>query len=517
MALKKRISYRYRTFIPLVITVWVMIIAFAIWQYNNIRDNQKNQIRAQLNMISARIIDQYENDTDVTGFIDFITRYYRDSEEYSNIRLTLYKDGFAIKNFGEPIPLVREDFSKFQGLNSGASDALLMRNSDLDESENEDFIRDDPDGEAIEIIHSENGDLKQKYLFTSSVSNDGRLLVYAMLPINNLDSADFFHTNTFLIALLIVAVALTIFAFVSSHYIGRNLESLNEFARRTAEGKPIGDYKFTHDEFGDISRRIVQLYEQTVESANRATEEHIVALNAIEERARSKRQLTNNINHELRTPIGVIKGYLDTILDTPEMDEESRTHFLRKAQEHVNRLTQLISDVSAITRLEEGSDLINREELNFHDLVFTVANDLNDSGALKGLTFEYDIPLDCYVFGNYNLLAGMITNLAKNAGNYSKGTVCELFVASEDDNFYYFVFRDNGVGVGEEHLPHLFERFYRVDSGRARKAGGTGLGLPIVNNTVLVHGGEISVHNREDGETGLEFRFSLQKFPEALS
>lgn len=492
----------------MVITVWVMIIAFAAWQYNNIRENRVAQIRAQLAMISARIIDQYENDLDVTSFLDFITKYYRDNQEYTNIRVSIYKDGFCIKTYGEPIRLSRDDFAKAKGMQRGLSDAVLL-DSDFEAN---DLILTEGDGFATEFIKTENGEEQIQNYYSSSVSNDGRLLVYTMLPINNPTGDSFFKTNAFLVALLIVAVGLTIFAFVSSHFIGRNIESLNEFARRTAEGKPTGEFVFTHDELGDISKRIVQLYEQTVESAQKASEEHAIALNAIEERARSKRQLTNNINHELRTPIGVIKGYIDTILENPDMDAESRTHFMRKAQEHVNRLAQLISDVSAITRLEEGGDLINREELNFHDLVYTVASDLNDSGALKDLEFDYNIPMNCVVYGNYNLLSGMITNLAKNAGNYSKGTICELFLSGEDENFYYFTFRDDGVGVGFEHLPHLFERFYRVDSGRARKAGGTGLGLPIVRNTVIVHGGEITVQNRQDGSTGLEFNFSLQKF-----
>ncbi len=191
------------------------------------------------------------------------------------------------------------------------------------------------------------------------------------------------------------------------------------------------------------------------------------------------------------------------------MDDCSRTHFLRKASEHVDRLVNLIADVSAITRLEEGGELISTEELDFHDIAYTIANDLKETGVLGSMTFRYEIPLDCKVMGNYNLLSGMILNLAKNAGAYSKGTYCELALTGEDDRFYFFEFCDDGNGVGEEHLPHLFDRFYRIDSGRTRKAGGTGLGLPIVQNTVLAHGGTIEVSNRAQG--GLCFKFTLPK------
>lgn len=177
---------------------------------------------------------------------------------------------------------------------------------------------------------------------------------------------------------------------------------------------------YPHDELGDITRQIVHMYNKRLESLELQKREHEVALHAIEDKARAKRQLTNNINHELRTPIGVIKGYLDTIMDTPDMDEGARSHFIRKAQEHVNRLVNLIADVSAITRLEEGGELINTEELDYHDLVFTMASDLETSGAIGSMTFSYDLPFGCEINGNYNLLTGMLLNLAKNAASYSK-------------------------------------------------------------------------------------------------
>ncbi|MDE6131561.1 MAG: HAMP domain-containing histidine kinase, partial [Muribaculaceae bacterium] len=204
-----------------------------------------------------------------------------------------------------------------------------------------------------------------------------------------------------------------------------------------------------------------------------------------------------------------IKGYLDTIIENPDMEASSREHFQLKAREHINRLVNLITDVSAITRLEEGAGMISTEEMDYHDVVYNIASDVEESGAAGNLEFSYDVPLDCMVVGNYNLLSGMLINLVKNASSYSKGTECGVKLLREDEKFYYFSFYDNGIGVGEEHIPHLFERFYRVDSGRSRKAGGTGLGLPIVQSTILAHGGSIEIHNREGG--GLEFIYSLPK------
>ena len=206
----------------------------------------------------------------------------------------------------------------------------------------------------------------------------------------------------------------------------------------------------------------------------------------------------------------MIRGYLDTVLSSPEMDDRTRTQLLLRAQSNVTRLCSLLSDVSTMTRLEEGGGNIPTVEVDFHDMLFGVENDVNASGMLGDMTFSFDVPVDCYVKGNVNLLTGMITNLIRNAVQYSHGTEVGLNYIVESDKYYTFSFYDNGVGVPDEHLIHLFERFYRVDAGRSRKVGGTGLGLPIVKNTVEALGGTISVRNRPTG--GLEFLFTLEKW-----
>ena len=111
--------------------------------------------------------------------------------------------------------------------------------------------------------------------------------------------------------------------------------------------------------------------------------------------------------------------------------------------------------------------------------------------------------------GNPALLGSIFHNLAENASAYSGGTDIFISLAENTPECYTIVFADNGTGVGEEHLPHLFERFYRIDKGRSRKMGGTGLGLSIVKHAVMAHGGSVSVRNRAEG--GLEFRFSLDR------
>ncbi|MDE5628576.1 MAG: HAMP domain-containing histidine kinase [Muribaculaceae bacterium] len=484
MALKKRISYQWQLFIPLVFTMWAIIIGMAYWKYYDEQRYRKQQLDEQLGLINQRIIDAYESGVDVVPFLDFIYTYYKENPLYDLIRVSVYEDKVPRGLRGEPIALSKAEREKESGFTRTPG------------------VEEEPDKS---LGHND------YFFYRYSHSTDGKLEVYTVLPFDNDILSASLPSSSVMWIVLILAGAVTVLSYFSTRYFGRNITILRTVAERAATDPnfiPAMDYP--HDELGDISRQIIHMYNERSQAMQKQKREHIIAMHAIEEKARAKRQLTNNINHELRTPIGVIKGYLDTILDNPDMDETSRTHFLTKAQEHVNRLVNLIADVSAITRLEEGSDMISTEELDFHDIAYTIANDLEESGTLGKMEFTYEIPLDCKINGNYNLLSGMIINLAKNSGAYSKGSHCDLSLVDENDKFYIFEFSDDGIGVSEEHIPHLFERFYRIDSGRTRKAGGTGLGLPIVQSTVIAHGGTIDVFNGKMG--GLTFRFSLPKY-----
>lgn len=482
MGLRRKISYQWQLFIPLVASLWIAIIGICIWQFKTVNRYKKEQIREQLALVNARVISAYEQNVDIANFFAFIVKYYRDNPLYDRLRVTLYQDGKLYKCYGEPIELSESEAEYGQG------------------------VLDNQEERISKLVEDHNKYFYYKY----DISNDSRFQVITVLPFDNDVAMAVFPSLGLFWMLVCFAIFITVLAYFSTRYFGRNIAILRSVADRAAtDPNFIPQMDYPHDELGDISRQIIHLFNERGLALQRERREHEVAMHAIEEKGRSRRELTNNINHELRTPIGVIKGYIDTIVQNPTMDDASRIHFLTKAQEHVNRLVNLIADVSAITRLEEGGGLISTEELDYHDIAFTLANDVRESGAYGNMTFRIDIPLDCKIRGNYNLLSGMLINLIKNAASYSKGNLCELVMTNEDDNFYYFEFRDNGVGVGEEHLPHLFDRFYRVDAGRTRKAGGTGLGLPIVLSTIKAHGGEIEVFNGCLG--GLTFRFSLQK------
>ena len=237
--------------------------------------------------------------------------------------------------------------------------------------------------------------------------------------------------------------------------------------------------------------------------------EHAKALHETQEKMRIKRQLTNNINHELKTPVASISGYIETILSNGKMDEATRTAFLQRCLSQCERLGKLLSDVATITRMDDGREQMNRERVVLNDIVDEIAEEVALQPAERRLRVNCDFPDDMAVVGNREMLTSIFRNLASNAVAYSSGRDIFIRLVAEDDEKYTISFADNGIGVEEEHLPRLFERFYRVDKGRSRKMGGTGLGLSIVKNAVAMHGGTIEAHNRLSG--GLEFIFTLKK------
>ena len=232
--------------------------------------------------------------------------------------------------------------------------------------------------------------------------------------------------------------------------------------------------------------------------------------NAEEDKNRLKRQLTQNVAHELKTPVSSIRGYLETIVSDPGMDEEVKNHFIQRCFIQSQRLSSLLQDISTLNKLDDAPGSYEREPVNILTLFNMILSDVAQKLKEKNITVRTLIGPEVVVTGSHSLLYSIFRNLTDNAIDYAgEGVTVTVQVLSEDENYYTFSFADNGVGVAAEHLPHLFERFYRVDKGRSRKMGGTGLGLAIVKNAVLLHHGSISVRLAQTG--GLEFIFSLPK------
>ena len=223
-----------------------------------------------------------------------------------------------------------------------------------------------------------------------------------------------------------------------------------------------------------------------------------------------KRHLTQNISHELKTPVSSILGYMESILENPEMDAERQRFFVERSFQQAQRLRDLLQDISTLNKMDEAKRLFDKEPCNISEVIQDVLNDVHLEIEQKECTVVTNFQPETSIQGNRSLIYSIFRNLMDNALNYAGEKITiDINCYREDDEFVYFSFSDNGVGVSEEHLNRLFERFYRVDKGRSRKAGGTGLGLAIVKNAIIFHKGTISAKTVPNG--GLSFIFSLRK------
>ena len=224
-----------------------------------------------------------------------------------------------------------------------------------------------------------------------------------------------------------------------------------------------------------------------------------------EKQNQMRRELTQNIAHELKTPVASILGYTDTILDNPGMNETTRKKFVARANAQARRLSALLQDISTLNKMDYASNMLHRERVDISALVADIAQESEQALARRHMKLSNCLPTDICIQGNWQLIYSIFRNLTDNAVNYAgMGTTIEI-AAEPLPSGWHFTFSDNGAGVPAEHLSRLFERFYRIDKGRSRDLGGTGLGLAIVKNAVLLHGGQISISNNKEGGLCLDF------------
>lgn len=338
------------------------------------------------------------------------------------------------------------------------------------------------------------------FFYSATYFPPQRRVIRSAMPYNN-DLAQAIQTDLhFIWFALTVLLLLSFVLYRFTLRLSTNVNNLRLFAQRADLNEPlqVEDLaRFPNDELGEISEYIIKLYQRL----QRTKEEQNVL----------KRQLTQNIAHELKTPVASIQGYLETVLENKDINDDTRQLFLTRCHAQSQRLASLLADISTLNRLDDAPELTHFEEVDIAATVSQIAEETALSIRQRRMTFDNRLPQNIRVKGNPSLIYSIFRNLTDNAIAYAgEGTTITLSATESDKgDQWLFSFADNGVGVGEEHLGRLFERFYRVDKGRSRKLGGTGLGLAIVKNAVLLHGGQIKASANKGG--GLLFSFSIHK------
>ena len=469
-------SYHQRLFTPAFISLWVLITIIGVFHHTRSENIRLNTIKTNIDIITSRIVNLYEtrSDDQAPGYISFIDNYFS-TTEYYNLCISVFdvELGAPLCSMGFPLPPPKG----------------ITPNESYKYNVNEVSIKD-------------------AFYYREKYTSDRRVAVVALMPeggssLNSLAGEIWFFTFLFTLGGI-----MSLFAYWFTGYLARNIQNLRNFVDCAVKDENFDEsFEFSDDELGEISHQIINLYNARSAAIEQTEKEHAAAIKAVEDRAKHRKQVTSNLSHELKTPLGIIKGYVETILASPGIDRQIARNFLEKTQHQIFRLQDLLNDISTITRLEDGEGSILLEKVDFYSLASDLTAEISETGLNEGKKLILDIPADCYVKGNANLLSAMLLNLTKNAVIHSGGDTIGLTLLEKNDTHYRFAFYDNGNGVSEEHLPFLFDRFYRVDTGRSRKVGGTGLGLSIVRHTVTSLGGEISAKNREEG--GLEIDFSL--------
>ena len=310
--------------------------------------------------------------------------------------------------------------------------------------------------------------------------------------------------------MILISLIISVVSYFATRKLGKNIERLNLFAEKAEKGESFDeDELFPNDELGSISNHIVQLYTQLQHTIKDRDIAHEARLCEEQEKIRIKKELTNNINHELKTPVASIQVCLETLLSGINLSEEKRQELIERCYSNNERLRRLLNDVSLITRMEDGSQLIAKETIVLNSIIGEIASELEIMPKDENFMLHTDFNEQVVVEGNLLLIGSIFRNLTENAIAYSGGRNIYISLLENNEQYCRIRFEDDGYGVEEKQLPRLFERFYRIDKGRSRRMGGTGLGLAIVKHAVQFHGGSIVARNRMTG--GLLFEFTLNK------
>ena len=259
-----------------------------------------------------------------------------------------------------------------------------------------------------------------------------------------------------------------------------------------------------------ISSRSTDNFDLLTSNLKKITNEKNTEIELLKQQENYRKEFIGNISHELKTPLFTIQGYVLILLEGGVVDEKTRAKYLKQAAKGVDRLMYVIKDLDLITKIESGIETLDRTSFDIRETLNNVFELLEIEGVRNNITLrmdkKYEDPI--FVFADEERIQQVLTNLIINSVKYGiERGVTEISCERMNETKLLVRVNDNGDGIDEEHLPRLFERFYRVDKTRNRNQGGSGLGLAIVKHIIEAHNERVFVESKIG--VGSEFSFSL--------
>ncbi len=301
---------------------------------------------------------------------------------------------------------------------------------------------------------------------------------------------------------LIFIVAFALIYFTLERFIYYKIKLLYRATQMFKPNKDISelDLNMNKDILGKVSKDV----------ARWMVDQH-KTIDQLEERENFRREFIGNLAHELKTPIFSIQGYILTLLEGGLEDKDINLLFLERASKSVERVTDLLNDLDAISKLESGHFNLEKIRFDLTKLLYEIKNDLDFKAIKKKIEIKINDPIEkeVWVIADRDKIAQVVSNLLNNAISYSKEGKKIAISNNVLDKKILVEIIDNGVGIKKEDIDRIFERFYRVEKSRTRNKGGTGLGLAIVKHIIDSHNESITV--RSNPGEGTTFTFSLNK------
>lgn len=333
------------------------------------------------------------------------------------------------------------------------------------------------------------------YCAARLVSGDevtGALLLIS--PVDEMMRGLYSLQRQMLIIFLLVASAALICSLVFSQVITRPIIALTKVIQKMAKGNFSARVKVTGS--GEM-RHLAEAFNGMSEK--------------LETLDFSRNQFVSNASHELKTPLATMKIMIESLIYQPEMDKGLRTEFLQDIDKEIDRLSAIVSDLLTLVQMDANSVRLKRENLSIAALVKETAHRLSPVAQQRGQIVQLSLGDPCDTYADRGKLTQVVYNLMENAVKYTQpgGQIRVSLV--RDGRVAVLTISDNGPGIPKDSLPHIFDRFYRVDKARSRETGGTGLGLSIVNQLVLLHGGTIRAESEEGKGTSFIVELPLHE------